>query len=174
MQLPPGSLKSVTLCGKDIVVFRPQDGGEPAAIDAYCTHLGAHLGAGGGVVGDCIECPFHAWRFGPDGALRWNPAGDHKGIGSAATIPTYPCIRRSGVIAVWLSSSQHARDCPAPSEAKRRVDDVPGGKDLELERPMDPILSDAQDSELKDSAPKRQKSQENPCISESSSLLKKL
>lgn len=31
--------------------------------DAYCPHLGANLGVGGIVKGDCIECPFHQWSF---------------------------------------------------------------------------------------------------------------
>jgi len=32
-------------------------------MDAYCPHLGANLGVGGLVRGDCIECPFHLWKF---------------------------------------------------------------------------------------------------------------
>lgn len=31
--------------------------------DAYCPHLGAHLGVGGKVKKECIECPFHGWTF---------------------------------------------------------------------------------------------------------------
>ena len=34
--------------------------------DAYCPHLGAHLGHGGIINGECIECPFHAWRWKTD------------------------------------------------------------------------------------------------------------
>ena len=37
-------------------------------LDAYCPHLGANMAVGGAVRGDCIECPFHGWRFkGEDG-----------------------------------------------------------------------------------------------------------
>ena len=32
-------------------------------VDAYCPHLGANLGVGGRVQGNCIECPFHGWQF---------------------------------------------------------------------------------------------------------------
>ena len=32
-------------------------------MDAYCPHLGANLGVGGHVRGNCIECPFHGWQF---------------------------------------------------------------------------------------------------------------
>ncbi|WP_425436809.1 Rieske 2Fe-2S domain-containing protein [Mycobacterium rhizamassiliense] len=31
------------------------------AIEAYCPHLGAHLGHGGKVLGDELHCPFHAF-----------------------------------------------------------------------------------------------------------------
>lgn len=36
-------------------------------LDAYCPHLGANMGEGGRVVDDCLECPFHNWRFRGDG-----------------------------------------------------------------------------------------------------------
>lgn len=43
-------------------------------VDAYCPHLGADLAAGGRVVGSCIECPFHGWRFrGEDGKCTHIP-----------------------------------------------------------------------------------------------------
>lgn len=32
-------------------------------MDAYCPHLGAHLGIGGTVEGETLRCPFHAFRF---------------------------------------------------------------------------------------------------------------
>ena len=33
-------------------------------VDAYCPHLGANMAAGGKVVrSDCLECPFHGWKF---------------------------------------------------------------------------------------------------------------
>jgi len=60
-ELKPGSHKSVTLCGRQVVVYRPVRGSgtEPVCLSAYCSHLGAHIGAGGRVVGCEMECPFH-------------------------------------------------------------------------------------------------------------------
>ena len=53
--------------GENLVVFRNSEG-KARVLDAYCPHLGANLGIGGRVVGDCIECPFHGWQFdGQDG-----------------------------------------------------------------------------------------------------------
>jgi len=51
--------------GRDLVLFRTE-AGAAHVLDAYCPHLGAHLGYGGTVCGDSVRCPFHAWRF--DGA----------------------------------------------------------------------------------------------------------
>ena len=55
------------ITGLNLAVFRGEDG-RVHALDAYCPHMGANLGAGGRVVGNCVECPFHGWKFrGDDG-----------------------------------------------------------------------------------------------------------
>ncbi|MCJ8741186.1 hypothetical protein PDJAM_G00067900 [Pangasius djambal] len=65
--LERGDVKSVTVLGEQVAVFRGQDG-KAYVMDAYCPHLGANLAVGGRVVGNCIECPFHGWQFrGEDG-----------------------------------------------------------------------------------------------------------
>ncbi len=48
--------------GENFVVFRDTKG-MVHVLDAYCPHLGANLGIGGKVRGNCIECPFHGWQF---------------------------------------------------------------------------------------------------------------
>ncbi len=58
----------------DLVLFRTESG-DARVLDAYCPHMGAHLGygirdqAGGGsaVVGDSIVCPFHGWAYNGEG-----------------------------------------------------------------------------------------------------------
>jgi 3-ketosteroid 9alpha-monooxygenase subunit A len=43
-------------------------------VDAYCKHLGAHMGHGGKVHGNLLECPFHAWRYdGDEGVVKEIP-----------------------------------------------------------------------------------------------------
>ena len=64
-ELEPGGVKPLSYFGTKLVLFRTEDG-EAKILDAFCPHLGAHLGIGGEVVGDSIKCPFHAWEF--DGA----------------------------------------------------------------------------------------------------------
>ena len=65
-ELEPGSLVARTYFGRELVVFRTSDGAA-STIDAYCPHLGAHLGVGGRVEEDGLRCPFHGWAFGPSG-----------------------------------------------------------------------------------------------------------
>ena len=58
---------SFNFLGEHFVVFRTEKG-VASVLDAYCPHLGAHLGIGSRVIGDCVECPFHGWQFrGEDG-----------------------------------------------------------------------------------------------------------
>lgn len=60
-------VESVQAFGQTLAVFRGR-GGEAHVTDAYCPHIGANMAVGGVVKGDCLECPFHGWRFrGSDG-----------------------------------------------------------------------------------------------------------
>ena len=67
-ELKPGDVKAVRYFAQDQVLFRTESG-EVSMLDAYCPHLGAHLGHGGIINGECIECPFHAWRWKTDGKI---------------------------------------------------------------------------------------------------------
>ncbi|MBD2414927.1 Rieske (2Fe-2S) protein [Nostoc calcicola FACHB-389] len=67
-EVPVGKVKSLTLCGQRIVIFRGQDG-KLRALDAYCPHLGTDLGIGR-VDGNFIRCFFHHWAFDGDGKCQ--------------------------------------------------------------------------------------------------------
>jgi cholesterol 7-desaturase len=63
-----GKTLSVDCLGENFVLFRSEDSKNVSVVDAYCPHLGAHLGDGE-VKGSCIICPFHNWSFrGDDGS----------------------------------------------------------------------------------------------------------
>lgn len=53
-------VKSYDFLGTRVAVFRT-DKGAINILDAFCPHLGADIGIGGTVRGDCVECPFHHW-----------------------------------------------------------------------------------------------------------------
>ncbi|XP_067145338.1 cholesterol 7-desaturase nvd-like, partial [Centruroides vittatus] len=104
--LPVGKCKPVTALGQQFVVFRGKTG-RCFVLDGYCPHLGAHLGTDGKVHEDCIECPFHGWRFaGQDGACVKIPYAEK--IPEVAKIKTWETIEQNGFIYVWY----HAESQP--------------------------------------------------------------
>ena len=53
-ELARGAERAVHSAGRELVVFRGEDG-EAHVLDAHCPHLGAHLGHGGRVVENTIR-----------------------------------------------------------------------------------------------------------------------
>jgi nitrite reductase/ring-hydroxylating ferredoxin subunit len=99
--IDPGQVRSLHYFGRDIVVFRTE-AGEPRVVDAYCPHLGAHLGVGGAVEGSCLRCPFHGWAFdGDSGACTEIPYSQSERIPAKARVRPYPTIERGGAIWAW-------------------------------------------------------------------------
>ncbi len=97
--VPRREVRCVSAFGKDLVVFRTEDG-KPHVTSAYCPHLGAHLGVGGTVVGDRIRCPFHGWEYGAStGACLRTGNGDP--VPPRAKIQRWEVCERDGVIFVW-------------------------------------------------------------------------
>jgi phenylpropionate dioxygenase-like ring-hydroxylating dioxygenase large terminal subunit len=88
---------SKTLFDRRLAAFRT-DSGRLAVIDGHCCHLGADLGRGR-VVDGALECPFHNWRFGPDGLCCHIPASDD--IPSFARQASYPVVERNGLVFVF-------------------------------------------------------------------------
>ncbi len=87
--------------GHDLVLWRSPDGTVNAQSD-LCVHRGGSL-AGGSVVGDCVRCPYHGWRYGTDGTCVEIPANrEGLPIPKKARIDTYPCIERYGFIWAFL------------------------------------------------------------------------
>ncbi len=69
----PGEVKPLRYFDMDLAIWRGEDG-QVRIIDAWCKHLGAHMGHGGKVHGNLLECPFHAWRYdGAEGVVKEIP-----------------------------------------------------------------------------------------------------
>lgn len=96
--LAPGAFWNRTFCGEEVVVFRTESGAL-SIVQAYCPHLGAHLGRGGRVHEESIECPFHAFRFDTQGACVYVPYGTKPP--PKAVLKTWPSAERDGVVLVW-------------------------------------------------------------------------
>lgn len=98
-ELKPGEVKPVHAIGRDFVVFRSEEG-TAHVLDAYCPHLGAHLGIGGKVEGDCIRCPFHAWLYdGKDGHCVEIPYA--KRVPAKAKVDAYNAREQNGFIIIY-------------------------------------------------------------------------
>ncbi len=91
-----GAVKTVHYFDRDIVLFRGESGAI-SAVDPVCPHLGAHLG-GGAVEGDCLRCPFHAWKFDAEGTCVEVPYAPK--IPPRAKLTTWHAREQNGAIFV--------------------------------------------------------------------------
>jgi phenylpropionate dioxygenase-like ring-hydroxylating dioxygenase large terminal subunit len=97
-EIDDGQARALFAFGRHLVAWR--DGsGELRLHDAFCPHLGAHLGHGGTVVDGCIECPFHGWRFDGDGGNVAIPYSDR--TNAKARLRGFPVVERNGVAMTW-------------------------------------------------------------------------
>ena len=94
----PGRVEPLRYFGRDLVLVVTESGAVQV-FDAYCPHLGAHVGHGGSVVGESVRCPFHAWRFGLDGRCVEVPYA--KCIPASARLRAWPTQVSDGIVWVW-------------------------------------------------------------------------
>jgi 3-ketosteroid 9alpha-monooxygenase subunit A len=87
-------------------------------LDGYCPHMGANLGDGC-VEGNGIRCPFHFWRWGPDGVCDDIPYA--KRIPPKAVIKHWPTLEQNQLLFVW--NDEEGRP-PIEEQAIPRIDDA--------------------------------------------------
>jgi 3-ketosteroid 9alpha-monooxygenase subunit A len=104
-ELAAGELRRARYFDRELVCLRGADG-VARVFDAYCPHLGAHLGHGGKVEGDGVRCPFHGWRF--DGAGRCAEVPYARKIPPKAKLSRYEVVERNGLVFAW----RHAGGAP--------------------------------------------------------------
>lgn len=109
--------KALRYFGRDLVMYRG-DSGRVVVMNAYCPHMKTHLAKndssyvvmdGKQVEGDDIRCPYHGWKFGPDGVcneIPYSPAP----IPKAACIQSYPVREWGGVILMWHDEEKNEPD----------------------------------------------------------------
>lgn len=108
--------------GQDLVLYRGQSG-TAYMVDAYCPHMGTHLAKNTTsyviqdkihVEGDSIRCPYHAWRFGPDGRCDQIPYFNGP-IPAAARIKSWTVVERYGAIFAWHDAEGGEPDFDLPT-----------------------------------------------------------
>lgn len=90
-----GKVKSYDLLNRRIAIYRDK-AGLIHALGGHCSHLGADLGLGR-VIGSQLQCPFHHWRYGPDGRCCYAPGLKEV---PQRRVRVYPTLERWGLI--WL------------------------------------------------------------------------
>jgi nitrite reductase/ring-hydroxylating ferredoxin subunit len=111
-ELAPGAVAPLRYLGTDLVAFRTSDG-QVSVFDAYCPHMGAHLGHGGRVDSGELVCPFHGWRWRPDGTNAAIPYSRRASMPIQAR--TWTVSESGGAIWVWYDRASRAPLWPPPS-----------------------------------------------------------
>ena len=116
-----GAPHAVNAFGTKLVVFAGADGALHV-LDAYCRHMGGDLTQGTVKDGN-IACPFHDWR--------WSPEGRCVGIPYAKRVPLRARTRawttqeKNGMLLVWNDPEGN----PPPPELEIPTIDVVGSED---------------------------------------------
>lgn len=106
-----GGVRHASIGKRGIVVYRDLEGAIHAA-DRACPHLGADL-AHARVVNKGLQCAFHRWCWGPDGACTGGG-----GVAVGARLATYEVRERWGLVWVW-AGGKAAYDLPQPEPPNR-------------------------------------------------------
>ena len=108
---PIGATVPLRYFGEDLVAYRG-DGATLHVLEAHCSHLGAHLGHGGRVHGDCVTCPYHGWEWGPDGENASIPYQDTPNRSKRQRV--YPVNEQYGSVYLWHHPRGDAPSWPMP------------------------------------------------------------
>jgi 3-ketosteroid 9alpha-monooxygenase subunit A len=101
-ELETGEVRTVRYFDREFVIWRGEDG-KPRALDPYCSHMGAHLGFGGQVIGNDLRCPFHHWTYDGEGGVKDIPYAKFVPPRlRTACIPSWPIQETLGVLYVWF------------------------------------------------------------------------
>jgi phenylpropionate dioxygenase-like ring-hydroxylating dioxygenase large terminal subunit len=112
-EVKPGAMARHELLGEPVLIGRARDG-RLFAVRDVCPHRAAPLSAGR-IRGDEVECPYHGWRFGFDGACRAIPSlidGQEMDVGKIR-VRRYPVAESQGLVFVWIGEGEP--DQPPPT-----------------------------------------------------------
>ena len=117
--LAPNTHMARVWMGKEIIIWRARDGALLVA-DAFCPHLGAHLGpeAGGRLMDNRLVCPFHGFEYEHSGKCGKVTQG---AAPSAIRLTTYPAEEVNGLICAYYDSSGEAPQWSIPDLAQSHL-----------------------------------------------------
>ncbi|MGI9592841.1 MAG: Rieske 2Fe-2S domain-containing protein [Myxococcota bacterium] len=130
-ELREGDVKPIRYFGEEMVLFRTRSG-EARVVDAFCPHLGAHVGYGGRVMGETVRCPFHGWQFdGETGECTAIPYCQK--IPPQAKLRAWPTQEKNGMVWTWYHSEQKPPEWDFPALAEFGNPDWSEPRAFELE-----------------------------------------
>lgn len=97
-QIEPGQVHRMKYFDQEMVAWRSSSG-RLTVMNAYCEHLGAHLGYGGHVEDGRIVCPFHGWEWNAEGRNVCIPYQDRPNKGRR--IKSWPTVERNECVYIW-------------------------------------------------------------------------
>jgi len=99
----------ISALGRELIAFRGKDN-KVGVLDAYCPHLGAHLGKGGVVTETgMVECPFHKWQFDTDGKAVEIPYCRTE-VPSRAKTKAYHVREHLGMVFIWFHAEEESQE----------------------------------------------------------------
>ena len=111
--LSPGQLRREILLGEPVLLGRMRDG-KAFALRDICPHRGVPLSAGRVLEENTVECPYHGWRFKPDGVCSLIPslveAEDMDA--SKIRVRAYHLREQDGLIWVYMPAFGHEAQPP--------------------------------------------------------------
>jgi 3-ketosteroid 9alpha-monooxygenase subunit A len=112
-----GTPHAVEAFGTKLVAFA-DDAGRIAVLDGYCRHMGGDL-TQGTVKDGAIACPFHDWRWGPDGKCAGIPYA--KRIPLRARTRAWTTCEENGQLFVWHDAEGNQ---PIPEQAIPHIEGI--------------------------------------------------
>ena len=113
-ELARGKPLARTLLGVPLVLFRDASG-QVAALHDRCPHRHAPL-SGGRVRNGEVECPYHGWRFAPDGRCTAVPGMELEKTGKPL-VQVFSCQLAHGLVWVCLAPDDMTLPPVAPAVA---------------------------------------------------------
>src|SRR5262245_58857777 len=100
------------LCGEPVLLGRGRHG-QAFALRDICPHRAAPLSAGA-IRDGTVECPYHGWRFRPDGVCAAIPSllEDQSIDISRIRVRSYPLKEQDGLIWVYLAADTKSDSAP--------------------------------------------------------------
>jgi phenylpropionate dioxygenase-like ring-hydroxylating dioxygenase large terminal subunit len=124
--LRPGDLRREMLAGEPILLARLKSG-EAFALRDICPHRAAPMSAGR-IREGTVECPYHGWRFRPDGVCSIIPSVlQDQGLDvEKIRVARYPLREEDGLLWVYLPADPKSGAAPVIPPPKIQISQIDG------------------------------------------------